>query len=315
MPSINILETPHVYELTAPVADPKLPVLVFVHGWLLSRHYWQPLVQLLKSEYQCLIYDARGFGESQIVSPSTKASWTLTPVQSSISFDSNDSAIEPKNALNNSRNYSLNAYANDLGCLLRSLEINHAWIVGHSLGGSVALWAADLCPEIIKGVICLNAGGGIYLKEEFERFRNVGQQLVKFRPRWLSYVPFLSVLFSRMMVARPLPLRWGRQRVLDFIQADDQAALGALLESTTEAEVHLLPQLVSRLQQPVYFVAGDQDKVMEIKYVNHLASFHSSFASEDSNVFQISNCGHLGMIEAPDEVASIMIMVLGKHQA
>ncbi|MGF1591515.1 MAG: alpha/beta fold hydrolase [Pleurocapsa sp.] len=316
MPSINILETPHIYELTAPVADPKRPVLVFVHGWLLSRHYWQPLVQLLESEYQCLIYDARGFGESQIVSSSSQASCTITPVQSSIAFDPDVdvSAIDPQNVLNNSRNYSLNAYANDLGCLLRSLEINHAWIVGHSLGGSVALWAADLCPEIIKGVICLNAGGGIYLKEEFERFRNVGQQLVKFRPRWLSYIPFLSVLFSRMMVARPLPLKWGRQRVLDFIQADAQAALGALLESTTEAEVHLLPQLVSRLQQPVYFVAGDKDQVMEIKYVNHLASFHSSFASEASNVFQISNCGHLGMIEAPDEVASIISQVLDNHR-
>ncbi len=65
MPSINILETTHIYELTAPVADPELPVLVFVHGWLLSRHYWQPLVQLLQSQYQCLVYDARGFGESQ----------------------------------------------------------------------------------------------------------------------------------------------------------------------------------------------------------------------------------------------------------
>ncbi len=314
MPSINILETPHIYELTAPVADPKLPVLVFVHGWLLSRHYWQPLVQLLKSEYQCLIYDARGFGESQIVSHSSKASFTLTPVQSSITSDHGVSAIDTQNGLNNSRNYSLNAYANDLGCLLRSLEINEAWIVGHSLGGSVALWAADLCPEVIKGVICLNAGGGIYLKEEFERFRNAGQQLVKFRPRWLSYIPFLSVLFSRMMVARPLSLRWGRQRVLDFVQADEKAALGALLESTTEAEVHLLPQLVSRLQQPVYFVAGDKDKVMEIKYVNHLASFHSSFASEESNVFQISNCGHLGMIEAPDEVASIISQVLDNHR-
>ena len=296
MPSITILETPHIYELTAPVPDPKLPVLVFVHGWLLSRHYWQPLVQLLKSKYQCLIYDARGFGESQIRQE------PISVAQNSLI------SVEPVK-----KDYSLNAYANDLKCLLDSLEIKQAWVIGHSLGGSVALWAAHLYPEVIKGVICLNAGGGIYLKEEFERFRHAGKQLLKFRPRWLSHVPFLDLLFSRMMVARPLSLRWGRQRILDFIHADAKAALGALLESTTEAEVHLLPQLVSRLQQPAYFVAGDKDKVMEIKYVNHLASFHSSFASENSNVFQINNCGHLGMIEAPEEVASIMNQILQKH--
>lgn len=293
MPSINILETPHIYELTAPVANPKLPVLVFVHGWLLSRHYWQPLVQLLKSEYQCLIYDERGFGESQI---------------------SQESGIEVDTDNDSSQDYSLNGYANDLGYLLESLEIEQAWLVGHSLGGSIALWTADLYPEVVKGVICLNAGGGIYLKEEFERFRSAGKKLVKFRPRWLALVPGLDLLFSRMMVARPLATRWGRQRVLDFIQAEEEAALGALLESTTESEVHLLPQLVSRLQQPVYFIAGDKDQVMEIKYVNHLASFHHLFTSEDSNVFQINNCGHLGMIEAPDEVASIVSQVMSQYQ-
>jgi 2-succinyl-6-hydroxy-2,4-cyclohexadiene-1-carboxylate synthase len=303
MPSITILTTPHIYELTAPVADSERPVLVFVHGWLLSRHYWQPLVHLLQSEYQCLIYDARGFGESQ-----------LSHLAESPSIAELQHSTIVAGELLNPKKYSLRAYAQDLGCLLQSLSIEHAWVVGHSLGGSVALWAAELYPEVVKGIICLNAGGGIYLKEEFERFRNAGQQLVKFRPRWLSYVPFLNLVFSRMMVARPLSLKWGRQRVLDFIQADEQAAMGALLESTTEAEVHLLPQLVSRLQQPVYFIAGDRDQVMEIKYVNHLASFHSLFASEDSNVFQIDNCGHLGMIEAPDEVASIVQGILSKYQ-
>lgn len=302
MPSIKILETPHIYELTAPVANSKLPVLVFVHGWLLSRHYWQPLVQLLKSEYQCLIYDARGFGESQMSLVANTAQ------------NHRQSIVAAESSLNNSQDYSLNAYADDLKCLLESLSIKRAWIVGHSLGGSVALWAADLCPEIIRGVICLNAGGGIYLKEEFERFRRAGQKLVKFRPRWLAHVPFMSLLFSKMMVARPLELKWGRQRIIDFVRADEEAALGALLESTTEAEVHLLPQLVSRLQQPVYFIAGERDKVMEVKYVNHLASFHQLFMSYESNVSIIPNCGHLGMIEAPDEVASIITKVLAKHR-
>ena len=288
MPSIKILETLHTYELTAPVANSQHPVLVFVHGWLLSRHYWQPLVQLLQSDYQCLLYDARGFGDSATIAI-------------------NHNSSQP-------RKYSLNAYAQDLECLLKDLDIKQAWIIGHSLGGSVALWTADLCPEIIQGVICLNTGGGIYLKEEFERFRNAGKQLVKLRPHWLRYIPFLSFLFSRMMVARPLELKWGRQRVIDFIQADEQAALGALLESTTETEVHLLPQLVSRLSQPVYFIAGEKDRVMELKYVHHLASFHRLFATHESNVFEILNCGHLVMIECPEEVASIARKILNKYR-
>ena len=284
MPSINVSGVSHVYEITSPSKNDRLPVLVFVHGWLLSRHYWLPLVRLLQPHYQCLLYDLRGFGDSNVFS-------------ANLGSDS----------------YSLKTYAEDLDCLLQELKIDKAWAIGHSLGGSIALWAAKLASDRVEGVICINSGGGIYLKEEFERFRNAGQKLVKFRPQWLRYVPLIDVIFSRMMVARPLDLRWGRQRVVDFIQATEEAASGSLLESTTETEVHLLPQVVSQLQQPVYFIAGKKDKVMESKYVNHLASFHQLFCQHGGNVFEIANCGHLGMLEHPEEVAQIINQIFVKH--
>lgn len=291
MPSINLAGVSHAYELTnSPSASSQLPTLVFIHGWLLSRRYWQPLTQIISPRYQCLTYDLRGFGDS-----ATRCS----PQQ--------------KSPHNYHEKYSLEAYAQDLDLLLQKLEIDNAWLIGHSLGGSIALWTANICPHRVKGVICLNSGGGIYLKEEFERFRNVGQQLVKFRPSWLRHLPLLDLAFARMMVARPLASSWGRQRVIDFIQAEEAAALGALLESTTEKEVHLLPQVVTKLQQPVYFLAGAKDKIMELKYVNHLASFHQLFSQNGSNVFELENCGHLGMIEEPEQVASIVFKVLQKH--
>ncbi|MBR8830132.1 MAG: alpha/beta hydrolase [Chlorogloea purpurea SAG 13.99] len=269
MPTIEISGTTHRYELSS--ADLSKPTLVFIHGWLLSRHYWQPLIERLSPHYCCLSYDLRGFGESQ---PGTIPA-----------------------------NHSLAAYAGDLIILLEQLNIDSAWLVGHSLGGTIALWAAHECGERVKGVICLNSGGGIYLKEEFERFRNAGEQILKQRPGWLPNVPLIDLVFARMMVKQPLSREWGRQRVLDFVRADHDAALGSLLESTTKSEVHLLPQIVNRLQQPVYFIAGKDDTVMELKYVKHLASFHHLFNSCNPNVVEIENCGHLAMIEQPAMVA------------
>ncbi|MGB3508116.1 MAG: alpha/beta fold hydrolase [Microcoleaceae cyanobacterium] len=64
MATIDIQGVRHTYELTNPTKFPH--VLVFVHGWLLSRHYWQPLIQRLSVDYQCLWYDLRGFGDSPI---------------------------------------------------------------------------------------------------------------------------------------------------------------------------------------------------------------------------------------------------------
>lgn len=305
MAFIDIQGAPHAYELTPPTASSS-PVLVFIHGWLLSRSYWQPLIDKLSPDYQCLSYDLRGFGDSQPQISKTKKT-QLNP--------NTELAEQLDDAELSSPNYTLAAYAKDLGILLQKLEIDQAWLIGHSLGGSIALWGAYVLPERVRGVICLNAGGGIYLKEEFERFRVAGQQFVRRRPIWLRYLPLIDLLFTRAMVARPLARRWGRQRVIDFVVANPEAALRTLLDSTTEAEVHRLPQVVSQLTQPLYFIAGAKDRVMEPKYVRHLASFHELFEGCGKNVIEIPDCGHIAMVEQPDAVETQIREILASHQS
>uniref|UniRef100_A0A832H1X6 Alpha/beta hydrolase n=1 Tax=Oscillatoriales cyanobacterium SpSt-402 TaxID=2282168 RepID=A0A832H1X6_9CYAN len=282
MQTIELGGVPHAYELTPPT--PSQQTLIFIHGWLLSRHYWSLLIEQLSADYQCLCYDLRGFGSSQ-----------LPPV------------IDEVVPLSS---YSLASYAKDLVQLIEQLRLTNVWLVGHSLGGSIAIWGANQLPEQIEGVICINAGGGIYLKEEFERFRAAGRQIVKLRPKWLSQVPFLELAFARSGTARSLSRQWARQRLVDFVTAHPDAALGALLESTTEVEVHRLPQLVSKLEQPVYFITGTQDAIMEPQYVRHLASFHHLFGDCGENVYEIPNCGHLAMVEQPEAVACIIHKIL-----
>jgi len=293
---VDVRGCPHTYDLTASTQTP--PVLVFVHGWLLSRAYWQPVVEQLAADFRCLTYDLRGFGDSQHTA------------ESDVLIDESQSiAGMPKTACG----YTPADYARDLEALLRHLQLDDVWLIGHSLGGSIALWAAEHMPDRVRGVICVNSGGGIYLKEEFERFRSAGEQLVKLRPRWLCYLPLLDVMMSWMNVAHPLPRSWGRQRLIDWTAAHPDAALGALLESTTEDEVHRLPQVVSRLQQPVYFLTGQKDTVMEPQYVQHLASFHHLFQQEGNNVIQIPNCGHLAMLERTDCVVENIRDILTRH--
>lgn len=309
MPTIDILGVPHAYEITAKPSAPSAPVLVFIHGWLLSRNYWQPLLERLAPNYQCLIYDLRGFGDSRALRETHRQPLAYLGIGNSLISDVR--CDRPRDST--SGNYTLASYARDLKLLLERLEIERAWLIGHSLGGSIALWGANLCPDSVEGVICLNSGGGIYIKEEFERFRLAGQQLVRKTPSWLASMPLIDLLFARIMVARPLAAYWGKQRAVDLIKADRTAALGALLESTTENEVHLLPLVVSRLQQPVYFLAGEKDRVMEPKYVRHLASFHQLFETQANNVIEIPDCGHLSMVEQPDLVGKKIVRILTKH--
>ncbi len=317
--TIDIQGFPHRYELSAPTASPI--VLVFIHGWLLSRAYWQPVIERLSSVYQCLSYDLRGFGQSQAglegeeerspISANLETRETVGAATAKgpapLGLDLKPRLVDPP------AGYTPLAYAQDLSLLLQQLEIRNVWLVGHSLGGSIALWAADQSPQTVAGVVCINSGGGIYLKEEFERFRTAGQLLVKLRPRWLTYLPFIDLSLTRLNVMRPLTPAWGRQRLLDLMAADPEAALGALMESTTEAEVHRLPQVVARLPQPVHFIAGADDMMMEPKYVHHLASFHPSFECCGNNVSEIADCGHLAMVEQPEAIANEIQAILAKH--
>lgn len=319
--TIEIRGFPHVYDLTAPTD--AAPVLVFVHGWLLSREYWQPIIQALAPSYQCLSYDLRGFGRSQVLPTSTLDPVTSLKERSPALIPAGAQAV-PSAAPRSERSgftsdqpdplgYTPAAYAEDLVTLLKQLKISNAWLVGHSLGGSIALWAADLAPRLVQGVICVNSGGGIYLKEEFERFRGAGQQLVKFRPQWLCRLPLIDYAMARLSVATPIDRGWARQRLYDLVAAHPEAALGSLLDSTTETEVHRLPQVVSRLQQPVHFIAGAKDPIMEPKYVQHLASFHSSFECCGNNVTEIPNCGHMAMVEQPDAVVACIQQILSQR--
>merc|ERR1712070_181316 len=100
-PTINILGVSHAYELIPSSSNSSKPVLIFVHGWLLSRQYWSPLIKRLSKKYSCLIYDLRGFGDSQ-------------PINNFVSQE-----------IQISSPYSPETYAKDLVILLEKLKIHN----------------------------------------------------------------------------------------------------------------------------------------------------------------------------------------------
>ena len=204
MLTANIAGVNHAYELTdnrseavkTEAPSTGTPTLVFVHGWLLSRAYWKPLIEQISTQYRCLTYDLRGFGDS--VKPSALDQPTLDKPTQSLDLPKDRICLLEKEVLHTQyapSAYSLAAYAHDLNGLLEALNIGQAWVLGHSLGGSIALWAAYLYPKRVAGVFCINAGGGIYIAKEFEKFRSAGQQMVKFRPAWLQRIPGLASIF------------------------------------------------------------------------------------------------------------------------
>ncbi len=92
--------------------------LVLLHGYPLDHHLWDEVVPLLEDQFDIILPDLRGFGRSSTVD----------------SF------------------YTMEDIASDIAGLLDSLGIQKAAIVGHSMGGYVALAFARLYPGRVTGL-------------------------------------------------------------------------------------------------------------------------------------------------------------------
>lgn len=130
--------------------------IVFVHGLSDSLAYWKVLSENLKNDYQTLIYDLRGHGESS----------------------------------DDDRNTTIDLYQEDLYQLLKSLNIENAVFVGLSLGGNVILDLAVNHPEMVKGLIVMSSfpEHDEKLKKIFDDFDNaIDEGFVEFFDTILPY--------------------------------------------------------------------------------------------------------------------------------
>lgn len=101
------------------------PVLLFIHGLLGSQKQWAHLVDELDEDHRLIVPDLFGHGESD------------KPVG----------------------DYSLGAHAATLRDLLDRLGIEQVTLVGHSLGGGIAMVFSYLFPERVDRLVLVASGG------------------------------------------------------------------------------------------------------------------------------------------------------------
>ncbi len=101
------------------------PVVLLVHGITSSSQTWSAVMPLLAEHHTVLAPDLLGHGTS----------------------------AKPRG------DYSLGAYASGLRDLLLALDLPRATVVGHSLGGGVAMQFAYQFPDLIERLVLVDSGG------------------------------------------------------------------------------------------------------------------------------------------------------------
>ena len=117
--------------------------VIFLHGFAGTVNMWQPQVPVLSQDYQFVIYDARGHGQSE--SPPSV------------------------------NHYSADIVVEDLYQLLGSLGIEKAVVGGLSMGGYQSLRFYLRHPEVVTALILMDTGPG-YRNPAHREEWNKGQE-------------------------------------------------------------------------------------------------------------------------------------------
>jgi pimeloyl-ACP methyl ester carboxylesterase len=269
MPYVQVRGVDHYYEWigeTNQVPDLTKPVLVFVHGWAGSGRYWRSTAEALRSEFNCLLYDWRGFGRSLLP----------RPIPSSVE----------------ALGYELEGYAEDLAQLLDGLGIQKVIINAHSAGASIATYFLNLYPEKVDCAILTCNGIFEYDEKAFAAFYQFGGYVVKFRPLWLAKIPFANRIFMARFLYRSLPDADSQAFLEDFLMADYEAAIGTIYTCVSKKAVEVMPKEFARLQVPTLMISGQYDQIIPAEMGRQAAALN-----EKIEFVVIPNTAHFPMLE------------------
>jgi sigma-B regulation protein RsbQ len=93
--------------------------LVFIHGWICDRAHWRHQVDVFDDEHTVVTLDLAGHGNSGI----DRSNWTI------------------------------HQFGADVQAVVEALDLPRVILVGHSMGGQVALDAAARMPDRVLGVV------------------------------------------------------------------------------------------------------------------------------------------------------------------
>jgi pimeloyl-ACP methyl ester carboxylesterase len=244
----------------------KGPPIVLIHGFLDSSFTWRKLIPLLKDRFRVIALDLPGFGYSD----------------------------KPGKA------FSFAEYARVVVGVLDELDVDRAFIVGNSMGGSTALRVAIDFPERVLGLVPIDPGtprdddepkGAIDLL----RMSLIGEFCVHTMGPWIYDRVWSS------MVTKGYEITGGEMDEM-YGLLNTPGARSAALKQVREIRSNPVPwEDMKGVRAPTLLIWGRQDTVVPLKYGERLNTY-----LPDSRMVVLEDAGHLPQWEKPEEVAKLV---------
>lgn len=229
---------------------------VCLHYWAGSGKEWQAIAELLAPEYGVLASDLGGFGSA----PAPAAGFTV------------------------------DAYADEVAAHIVTQQLQQYVLVGHSMGGKIALALAARQPLGLLGVALLSPSPPTP-EPMTEEDRQGSLRAFGKRPEAEKTLAEIT--------ARTLPPAVQQQIIDDNLRTSKAAWNAWLLHGSRENIAARLHQL----RVPCTVLAGDQDAVLSPS-VHGLETL--PLLPDGTHLEIVGGAGHLLPYEAPEEVANLL---------
>ena len=226
--------------------------LVFLHGFPFDHSIWEPLLPLLKDRARLVLPDLRGYGNSP------------------------DGQV----------NHSMRLMAEDVLLLLDHLDLDKVILVGHSMGGYVALSFAHAYPHRLAGLALVASQATPDLPEKRQ------SRLVQARDLKRKGIKLLSG--SMPAALTPVPEVQGVVKSI----IEKVAVTSAIHSLKGMAERQDANPWLAGIKVPALVVAGVNDKIIPLEKSRTMARMLCK-----GWIVEIKGAAHLPMMEKPAETA------------
>ena len=206
--------------------------------------------------------------------------------------------------------YSVAAYANGMRDLLSVLDLDRVTVIGHSLGGGVAMQFAYQFPQLVERLILVGAGGVTKDVNVALRIASLpmGSEALAFLrlPLVLPALQAVGRVAGALMGSTPM----GRDipQVLRILADLPEPTASSAFARTLRAVVDWRGQVVTMLDRcyltqsvPVQLIWGDGDSVIP---VSHAQMAHAAMPGSLLEIFDGS--GHFPFHDDPDRFVEVV---------
>ncbi|KRP06892.1 MAG: hypothetical protein ABR94_03480 [Sphingobacteriales bacterium BACL12 MAG-120802-bin5] len=224
--------------------------VVLLHGFCEYSHIWDPILMQLPDELQLLIPDLPGFGRS--------------PAREQITIEE---------------------YAADMLAMMDAEGVDNAVVIGHSMGGYIAIAMAAAAPDRLNGLGLVHSH--VYADSQATKvtrekaIRVIEEKGAEFYIR--QFIPGLFSAKTDRMIVRA-----------DIASLEGQSAAGLIAGHTAMLQRKDHSDVLRQLKIPVMIIAGADDLIMPVDIIAGQAALPAICM-----VKVLLSSGHMGMLEEP----------------